>query len=107
MDSEQTSSSTPPQSPRLAALWSDIKNGDNAALDRFWQEVEKQGTPLIEPIKGDVSHSLVTFLYRADEPVENVAVISPLGGFNPRHLEPFLMLPLGDTGLWHKSYTAR
>jgi hypothetical protein len=38
-------------SPRLAALWQELKAGDAAALDRFWQEIRGKA-PLVEPIPG-------------------------------------------------------
>ena len=48
----QTSQETP-ASPRLAALQKELKAGNRAALENFWQEVTKQGAPLVEPIKGE------------------------------------------------------
>ena len=42
-----------PTSPRIVSLEEKLEAGDTAALDAFWQEVQKQGTPLIEPIHGD------------------------------------------------------
>ena len=42
----------PPFSPRLAALQAALAAGDPGALARFWAMVERQGTPLIEPLPG-------------------------------------------------------
>lgn len=53
---------------------------NSVALDAFWQEVSQQGTPLIEPIAGDDTHSLVTFLWRATDETQNVAMVSNLSG---------------------------
>ena len=71
---------TQPVSPRLAALQQEIDAGNTAALDGFWQEVSRQGTPLIEPIPGDGEHSLVTFIWRAGHTNQEVAVVSALPG---------------------------
>jgi hypothetical protein len=62
----------PLMSPRIAALKPAIEAGDLAAFSRFWDEVEPTGTPLIEPIDNDNENAFVTFLWRADEEIENV-----------------------------------
>ena len=43
---------------RLKGLRRDL-TGVTEALSLFWEEVSSQGTPLVEPIPGDGSHSLV------------------------------------------------
>lgn len=48
-------------SPKLERLRQALEAGDVATLNVFWQEVGRQGTPLIEPIEGDPEHSLVPF----------------------------------------------
>jgi len=35
------------QSPHLLALQQHLRNGNNAAIASFWQELEAQGTPLV------------------------------------------------------------
>ena len=47
-------------SPRLTVLQRALTSGDEAAFDLFWQEMEAEGTPLIEAIPGDGSHVLTT-----------------------------------------------
>lgn len=54
-----------PAIPRLVALQEKLKTGDAAALAAFWEGVQKQGTPLVEPIPEDKRHVHVTFLWRA------------------------------------------
>jgi hypothetical protein len=54
-------------SPRLAALQRELEAGYTSALENFWQEVTKQGTPLVEPIKGESRYVWLTFLWRAKE----------------------------------------
>jgi enterochelin esterase family protein len=98
-----------PESPRLARLQRDLDSGNSAALDAFWAEVSREGAPVIEPVEGDPEHSYVTFLWREQdaEPVSSVIVVSPLGGSDPGEIEPYLMLRLGETGVWYVTYVER
>ena len=72
-----------PMGPQLFALQQQLQSaGDTAAaLQYFWQQVQQQGTPLVEPWKdGKV---LVTFLWR-DRGNTNVRLFgSPSGDHNP------------------------
>jgi enterochelin esterase family protein len=88
-------------SPRLAALKQELEAGNAAALEAFWQEVSQQGTPLIEPIPGNDQESLVTFLWRASQEIESVAVVSNLSG-QLGASETMARLP--GTDLWYKTY---
>ena len=47
------------QSPGLKQLT------DDAAIAKFWSEIEKEGTPLIEELPDDRRNMLVTFVWRA------------------------------------------
>jgi enterochelin esterase family protein len=89
-------------SPRLAALQQALESGDSKALDAFWQRVVTEGTPLVEPIEGDDDHSLVTFLWRAEEQVPSVAVISALTGLHDNQ-----MIRLPNSDLWYRTTRAR
>jgi hypothetical protein len=42
-------------SPRLVALQKEVGSGNRASLEEFWQQIAKQGTPLIEPVTGESS----------------------------------------------------
>lgn len=88
-------------SPRLEALQQAIEAGDSAALDAFWQEVSRQGTPLIEPIAGDEQHSLVTFVWRGADEDQGVALVSNLSG-QMGAVEAMTRLPATD--VWYKTY---
>ncbi|MFX1484761.1 MAG: enterochelin esterase domain-containing protein, partial [Promethearchaeota archaeon] len=87
-----------PTSPRLTKLLQDLEKGDLGVLETFWQEVQTNTSPLIEPIEGD-DHSLVTFLWRAEEELNGVSVISLITG-----LEDNKMTQMLETDLW---YTTR
>jgi enterochelin esterase-like enzyme len=92
----------PIQSPRLATLEQQLAAGDQGALAAFWREITAAGTPLVEPIAGDERHVLVTFLWRAARPLDNVVVVGGLAG---RGFDRMAQMP--DTDLWFKTYRAR
>lgn len=94
----------PPHSPRIAALRHAIESGNHAALDAFWQRIKQRGTPLIEHIKGDDQHMLVTFLWRGDGETRNVVVVGGLADWN--NLEQQQMERSAGTDLWYKTYLA-
>jgi len=88
-------------SPRLAALQQELDAGNAAALDAFWQEVKEQGAPLLEPIPSDARSLRVTFLWRATEETQSVALVSNLSG-QMGASETMTCMP--GTDLWHKTY---
>ena len=94
-----------PASPRLATLQKELEAGNPGALENFWQEVTKQGAPLVEPIKGESRFVWLTFLWRAKEETKNVVIWSDLG--NWRNLSTLQMTRLADTDLWYKTYRVR
>ena len=67
-----------PQSPRIEALRAAAPDARTAAEDALWAELQRKGTPLVEPIDGDPHHSRVTFLWRGDADLKNVAVITAM-----------------------------
>ena len=76
--SSQNASSGSPRSPQIAELSRKLRSGDKRALALFWSKLQKEGAPLIETIPADSDHHLVTFVWRAASPVENVLLISGL-----------------------------
>src|SRR6476661_1921479 len=60
-------------SPRLDALRKEQEAGDTAALERFWQRLATEGTPLVE---GEGTERLVTFLWRGGDETRNVLVVA-------------------------------
>jgi enterochelin esterase family protein len=72
------------------------------ALERFWQEVETTGSPLIETLEGDASQRLVTFLWRDQGDTRNVVLVggpASIGAFAENQMQRFLR-----TDLWYKTY---
>ena len=92
-----------PESPRLLALKSALESGRGGALDEFWRGVEREGAPLVEPIKDDDENLLVTFLRRDGAAVKFVAVF-PFARVNPL---PHLFARMEGTDLWYRSYRLR
>jgi enterochelin esterase-like enzyme len=81
-----------------------IQQANNNAVEAFWYELEHKGTPLIEKIDGDPENDLVTFVYKVDEEIENVLLISPIGWLN---LQECKMERLFETNVWYITYKIR
>ena len=76
---EQPKPDETPMGPRLKKLQQALAQGHST--DAFWQQVQQQGTPLVEPWEG--GQLLVTFLWR-DQGNHNVRLFgSPSGDHNP------------------------
>jgi enterochelin esterase family protein len=88
-------------SPRLAALAKELKGGNRAAVDRFWDDVQGRA-PLVEPIAGDPDRSWVTFVWRGDGQTRRVGLA---GG--PPAAGPALLTRLADTDLWYRTERVR
>jgi enterochelin esterase family protein len=54
-----------PASPRLAALSAEVAAKAHGAEEAFWNQVAREGTPMVEDIHDPKGRLLVTFLYRA------------------------------------------
>lgn len=87
------------ESPRLALLTQEIHAQKAGALDNFWQEIAKQGTPLIEPVKDDDRKLLVTFLWR--EKKDTRVIVS--NDFS-KSVYQMQLVRLLDTDVWYKTY---
>jgi enterochelin esterase family protein len=85
-------------SPRLAALAKELKAGDQASLDRFWEELRGKA-PLLEPVADDPSASWVTFVWRGDGQTRRMNV---QGGPESGDYANW-MKRLGHTDLWYRT----
>lgn len=89
---EQPKPEDTPMGPRLKKLQQALAQGHST--DAFWQQVQQQGTPLVEPWEGGLL--LVTFLWR-DQGNQNVRLFgSPSGDHNP-------LRKLGGSDVWWTS----
>src|SRR6185369_2652079 len=86
-----------PSSPRLLALRDRLTSGDRTALDKFWNEINERGAPIIESAADSDQDLLVTMLWRAEEETKNVFVFR-LGDVSKS------MVRLLDTDLWYKTF---
>lgn len=88
-------------SPRLEALRKEVTGGNRNALEQFWRDIKRNGTPLVEPLEGDDKNLLVTFFWRAKFETYNVLVWwTP---YTPEHPEDYQMTRLPETDLWYKT----
>lgn len=82
----------PLRSPRLKALEARLAQGGDSRS--FWQEMEREGTPLIEP--WDAEHQLVSFVWRGAR--QSVRLFgSPSGNHEP-------LQRLGSSDVWWASF---
>ena len=90
----------PFRSPRIVRLEKELAGGNSDALiESFWQEVGREGAPLVE--KDDGKTALVTFLWRARFETYNVLVVwSP---YSQEHPDDYQMARLGQTDIWYKT----
>ena len=87
-----------PISPRLRQV---VKTAiDASTVDEFWEDVAVTGTPLIE-YTDDPRRNLVTFLWRDEVDVGDVAVFSALDRGEPEHA---MMMRLDGTDIWYRTY---
>jgi enterochelin esterase family protein len=85
------------ESPRLRELRSAVAGGDGRAVARFWEAIQRDGAPLIEPTGTD-HERWVTFLYRSRAGV-HVVLMADFSDFVP-HVT-FRRLPATD--VWYLS----
>lgn len=89
---------------KINELRNEVASNKINAVEDFWRNIEKEGTPLIEKIQGDEDNVLVTFLYKESEPIDNVLVFGTIPGY--RYSEN-LMEKLLNTNVWFKTYKVR
>ena len=91
----------PYESPRIRALRASLEAGNPGTIDVFWKKIEKEGTPIIEPLPGDDKNMMATFLWRGTPDTVNVFLIRlPYAGAAP---DDFFMDRIRDTDVWYKT----
>jgi enterochelin esterase family protein len=93
-----------PLSPRMVRLEERLKAGNRAALDAFWADVTKAGTPLVEPVPGDDRHALVTFVWRGKDGDRTVAVQIGMGR---GRVDRSQLRRVPGTDLWYRTERLR
>lgn len=92
-------------SPRIAALRERLDAGDKGAVEEFWREVARTGTPVIEAAKDSSNQVIVTFLWRGDAGAQGVGLLAPLQTSPGMPNFPLSQLPRTD--VWYKCWEMR
>ena len=89
------------ESARIKLLKSSIQAENRKSVDAFWEEVRKEGAPIIEPLSGDSKNMLVTFLWRGTPDTQNVVLLRiPNAAGAP---DDYFMSCLDETDVWYVS----
>jgi enterochelin esterase family protein len=89
------------ESQRIQALRASVERGERESVNLFWEEIKKNGAPLIESIVGDRENMTVTFVWKGTPNTHNVIVLwLPYLGVTP---DEFLMTHLAETDVWYKT----
>lgn len=88
-------------SPTLRDVASALSAGEPGVAPAFEARMRREGTPLVESIPGVDDEVLVTFLWFAGEPLDNVVVESVLG---VREIADRSMHHLAGSPIWFKTF---
>ena len=90
------------QSPRIKALRAALDKGQANAVETFWKEIKEKGAPLIEPLEGNQTEMLVTFLWQGNPNTKNVTIMwfPCIALLQP---DEYRLIRLGETNVWYKS----
>jgi enterochelin esterase family protein len=93
-------------SPRIDRLKLGIAKEGAGELNRFWEELNKTGAPIVEPLDTDPGSDLVTFIWRGSPGTRNVLVDwgtfqRPFDFKSPKE---HLMFHLGNTDVWYRTF---
>ncbi|HEU0164503.1 MAG TPA: alpha/beta hydrolase-fold protein [Thermomicrobiales bacterium] len=92
------------ESPTLQRLEVALAAGEPGAVETFWENVTASTTPLIEPVEGEPDARLVTFLWRADGPTENVVHAE---WFTAADFPEKQFSRIGETDVWYRTLKMR
>lgn len=96
----QSSNQNQIESPKITEIKRQLNAGNKTAVEKFWKEVQIEGTPLVESINNDKQNSAITFLWRGKSDTKNVLVMSP---FFPWMMVRRQMTNLPGTDVWYKT----
>ncbi len=98
-----------PPEPLLSSTLQSLDIAVPGAVDAFWAEMRRRGTPLVEPIDGSAHYRYVAFLWRGDAATRNVVLVccdqSQLA--NDRYLALGQMTRLAGSDIWYRTYRLR
>lgn len=85
-----------------------IQNDEKKALNEFLEFLKEKGNPIIEPIIDEPDYSLVTIFHFAEQPINNVLIISRiLPALTDENIEEHLLDRIRNTNLWYGTYKVR
>jgi enterochelin esterase family protein len=89
-------------SPRLLQLKEKLEKVTNKKklIDDFWEEIEEEGTPIIEDIEKEPKYKLVTFLYKENADTDEILLISGSLGVIPHR---GIFKHIQGTNIYYKS----
>lgn len=92
----------------IKRLKSKIQSDGKNAVNEFLEFLKERGNPIIETIKDERENSLVTIFHYAEQPINNVLIMTPiLPGVTEENIQDHLLHPIGDTNLWYATYKVR
>ena len=92
-------------SPTIAALQDAASKRAPDAEAQFWARVQRDGTPLVEPIPGDTANVLFTFVWHGDSATKHVALVNTaIASIEPAQA---LLTRIAGTDVWYRSYVGR
>lgn len=91
-------------SPRIQSLCNELKVDRVKAINRFWNDISKNGSPIIEKIENDIENYLVTLVWRENEPIDKIAVFGEMFGMNNDNAQ---LEKLHGTDLWYRTWKVR
>ena len=91
-------------SSKINSLVEQIRIGNANSLNLFWENVEREGSPLIESIKDDDNNALLTYIFKGDENTKNVVVMHPICW---KDYKNNMLINIPGTNVWYKSYIIR
>ncbi len=87
-------------SPRLIALQKSLTQ--ESETQGFWQEIEAEGTPLVESAGND--QFLVTLLWRDQQASKRDKITCSMGGLLNSRSMAHSLFQLGDSDIWYRTY---
>jgi enterochelin esterase-like enzyme len=88
----------------MTELLERLRQGDSTALATFWERAASDRMPIIEPIPGDSTRVLATFVYRDTAPLSNVVISGGVAGWVDALT---VMEHVAGTDLWYKTIPVR
>ena len=89
------------RSRRIIKLREVLSRSSAGSEQAFWDEIKREGEPFVEPIPGDITRSLVTFLWQGSATTKNVLL--ERGRFTRFQPQQNLFAHIEGTDIWFKT----